>query len=102
MTAASLDTITHQEIVDVTRRTTMPIKVLLVEDSPGDVRLTQEVLRATNSSVQLLVASDGADAMALLRRQGEEPGGAVVGERPELAIAEPLPFVRVAVVTGIA
>jgi two-component system, chemotaxis family, response regulator Rcp1 len=70
MTTTSLDTTAQQEIADLPHRTTMPIKVLLVEDSPGDVRLTQEVLRATNSSVQLLIASDGADAMALLRRQG--------------------------------
>jgi chemotaxis family two-component system response regulator Rcp1 len=48
----------------------MPLKVLLVEDSPGDVRLTQEALRSTNNSVQLLVATDGAEAVALLDREG--------------------------------
>jgi len=48
----------------------MPLKVLLVEDSPGDVRLTQEALRSTNNSVQLLVANDGAEAVALLNREG--------------------------------
>jgi two-component system, chemotaxis family, response regulator Rcp1 len=44
--------------------------VLLVEDSPGDVRLTQEAFREADSSIDLHVATDGADAMAYLRRQG--------------------------------
>jgi CheY-like chemotaxis protein len=48
----------------------MPIEILLVEDSPGDVRLTQEAFRATNSSVRLHVAADGEAAIAFLRRQG--------------------------------
>jgi chemotaxis family two-component system response regulator Rcp1 len=48
----------------------MPIEVLLVEDSPGDVRLTQEAFRATNDSIRIHVASDGVEAMAFLRREG--------------------------------
>jgi two-component system, chemotaxis family, response regulator Rcp1 len=48
----------------------MPLRVLLVEDSPGDVRLTQEALRSTNNSIQLLVAKDGVQAVALLTRDG--------------------------------
>jgi two-component system, chemotaxis family, response regulator Rcp1 len=47
-----------------------PLTVLLVEDSPGDARLTQEVLRGTNNSLHLVVASDGAEAVALLTRSG--------------------------------
>jgi two-component system, chemotaxis family, response regulator Rcp1 len=47
-----------------------PLEVLLVEDSPGDVRLTQETLRDSNSSVHLHLAADGVEAMAFLRRQG--------------------------------
>ena len=47
-----------------------PIEVLLVEDSPGDVRLTQEAFRDANSAVHLHVASDGIEAMAFLRREG--------------------------------
>jgi chemotaxis family two-component system response regulator Rcp1 len=46
------------------------IEVLLVEDSPGDVRLTQEALRDANTSIRLQVAVDGVEAMALLRREG--------------------------------
>lgn len=48
----------------------MNIEVLLVEDSPGDVRLTQEVFRDANPSVRLHIASDGVEAMAFLRQEG--------------------------------
>ena len=47
-----------------------PMDVLLVEDSPGDVRLTREAFREANGSVNLHVASDGVEAMAFLRREG--------------------------------
>jgi chemotaxis family two-component system response regulator Rcp1 len=49
----------------------MPIDVLLVEDSPGDVRLTQEAFRETNRAIHLHVASDGIEAMAFLRQEGK-------------------------------
>jgi chemotaxis family two-component system response regulator Rcp1 len=48
----------------------MPLQVLLVEDSPGDVRLTQEVFRDSGKPVRLHLASDGLEAMAFLRREG--------------------------------
>jgi CheY-like chemotaxis protein len=48
----------------------MPLEVLLVEDSPGDVRLTKEAFRDANSSIHLNVAADGVEAMAFLRHQG--------------------------------
>lgn len=48
----------------------MSIQVLLVEDSPGDVRLTQEAFRDANPSIQLHVADDGVEAMAFLNREG--------------------------------
>ena len=47
-----------------------PIQVLLVEDSPGDVRLTQEAFRDANGAIELHVAADGVEAMAFLRRSG--------------------------------
>src|SRR5271170_463903 len=47
----------------------MPIEVLLVEDSPGDVRLTREAFRDANRSIRLHVACDGVEAMAFLRRE---------------------------------
>jgi len=46
-----------------------PIEILLVEDSPGDVRLTLEAFRNSNPSVHLHVVTDGAEAMAFLRHQ---------------------------------
>ncbi len=48
----------------------MPVQVLLVEDSPGDVRLTREVFREANMAIRLHVASDGVEALAFLRHQG--------------------------------
>jgi len=46
------------------------IEVLLVEDSPGDVRLTREALREATLNINLHVAADGVEAMAFLRREG--------------------------------
>lgn len=48
-----------------------PIQILLVEDSPGDVRLTQEVLRGAKIANDLHVVGDGEQAMDFVRRQGE-------------------------------
>jgi chemotaxis family two-component system response regulator Rcp1 len=48
----------------------MALEVLLVEDSPGDVRLTREAFREANPSINLHVACDGVVAMAFLRKQG--------------------------------
>jgi chemotaxis family two-component system response regulator Rcp1 len=49
----------------------MPMEILLVEDSPGDARLTLEAFRDTNRAVHMSVAMDGAEAMAFLRREGK-------------------------------
>ena len=62
----------------------MPIEVLLVEDSPGDVRLTQEAFRDANRSVRLHVASDGVEAMAFLRHEGAY----VNAPRPDLILLD--------------
>ncbi len=48
----------------------MTIQVLLVEDSPGDVRLTREAFRDANMDVSLSVATDGIEALSYLRREG--------------------------------
>ena len=48
----------------------MPIEVLLVEDSPGDIRLTQEAFRDANQEIRLHIAIDGVDAMAFLQKKG--------------------------------
>ncbi|MHB8217459.1 MAG: response regulator [Candidatus Sulfotelmatobacter sp.] len=46
------------------------IEVLLVEDSPGDVRLTQEAFRDANEAIHLHVATDGVEAMSFLNQSG--------------------------------
>jgi chemotaxis family two-component system response regulator Rcp1 len=46
------------------------IEILLVEDNPGDVRLTREALRDAKVRNNVSVAADGVEAMAFLRKQG--------------------------------
>ena len=48
-----------------------PFEVLLVEDSPGDVRLTQEAFKDAKVLINLHVAWDGEEAMAFLNRDGK-------------------------------
>ena len=62
----------------------MPIEVLLVEDSPGDVRLTQEAFRDANRSIHLHVVSDGVEAMNFLRREGAH----IDAPRPDLILLD--------------
>src|ERR1700686_1989291 len=62
----------------------MPIEVLLVEDSPGDVRLTQEAFREANRSIHLHVAHDGVEAMSFLRHEGAQ----VNAPRPDLILLD--------------
>ena len=47
-----------------------PVEVLLVEDNPGDVRLTREALKEGKIRNNLNVARDGVEALAFLRREG--------------------------------
>jgi two-component system, chemotaxis family, response regulator Rcp1 len=47
-----------------------PLQILLVEDSPGDVRLTKESFREAGETINLHVTMDGVEAMAFLRQQG--------------------------------
>jgi CheY-like chemotaxis protein len=56
----------------------------LVEDSPGDVRLTKEAFRAANASIHLHVASDGIEAIAFLKREGPH----VDAPRPDLILLD--------------
>ncbi len=49
----------------------VPIEILLVEDNPGDVRLTKEALKDAKVRNTLHVAMDGVDAVAFLRKQGK-------------------------------
>ncbi len=60
------------------------IEVLLVEDSPGDVRLTREAFKDAKVHINLHVASDGAEAMAFLKREGEHANA----PRPDLILLD--------------
>jgi two-component system, chemotaxis family, response regulator Rcp1 len=48
-----------------------PIEILLVEDSPADVRLTFEALKEEKIYNNLHVVTDGVEAIAFLRREGK-------------------------------
>jgi CheY-like chemotaxis protein len=60
------------------------IEVLLVDDSPGDVRLTRDALHDVNRSIRLHVAADGVEAMAFLRRDGQHANAI----RPDLILLD--------------
>jgi CheY-like chemotaxis protein len=62
----------------------MGIEVLLVEDSPGDIRLTQEAFRAANSEIRLHVAMDGVQALAFLAQEGVHANA----PRPDLILLD--------------
>jgi len=62
----------------------MPLQVLLVEDSPGDLRLTQEAFRDVNPFVKLHIANDGVEAMAFLRQEGQY----LEAPRPDLVLLD--------------
>jgi chemotaxis family two-component system response regulator Rcp1 len=46
-----------------------PINILLVEDNPGDVELTEDALRRSKVATKVSVVTDGEDAMDYLRQQ---------------------------------
>jgi chemotaxis family two-component system response regulator Rcp1 len=62
----------------------LPIEVLLVEDSAGDVRLTREAFKDAKVHINLHVAADGIDAMAFLKREGRHSEA----PRPDLILLD--------------
>jgi two-component system, chemotaxis family, response regulator Rcp1 len=70
--------------VELIGRDAAPIEVLLVEDSPGDVRLTKEAFKDAKVHINLHVASDGAKAMIFLKREGEHSNA----PRPDLILLD--------------
>jgi chemotaxis family two-component system response regulator Rcp1 len=60
------------------------IEVLLVEDSPGDVRLTREAFKDAKVHINLHVAPDGAEAIAFLMREGKHANA----PRPDLILLD--------------
>jgi CheY-like chemotaxis protein len=61
-----------------------PIEILLVEDNPGDVRLTKEALKEGRFANLINVAVDGFEAMAFLRREGKYANAS----RPDLILLD--------------
>jgi chemotaxis family two-component system response regulator Rcp1 len=70
--------------VETIGRDATAIEVLLVEDSPGDVRLTREAFKDAKVHVSLHVVPDGAEAMDFLNRKGKYAGAA----RPDLILLD--------------
>ena len=48
-----------------------PIEILLVEDNPGDVRLTLEVMKDARVRNHMSMVKDGVEALAFLRHEGD-------------------------------
>ena len=61
-----------------------PLDILLVEDNPADVRLTQEAFREGKILNNLMVARDGVEAMDVLHRRGKFAGAV----RPDLVLLD--------------
>ena len=61
-----------------------PVEILLVEDNPSDVLLTQIAMKECKIANRLHVASDGEDALAFLRGQGRYAGQS----RPDLVLLD--------------
>lgn len=63
---------------------TRPIEILLVEDNPADVRLTLEAFKDGRILNNITVASDGVEAMEVLRREGSHADAA----RPDIVLLD--------------
>jgi CheY-like chemotaxis protein len=61
-----------------------PVEILLVEDNPGDERLTREALKEGKVYSKLHWVKDGVDAMEFLRRQGKHVGA----PRPDIILLD--------------
>jgi two-component system, chemotaxis family, response regulator Rcp1 len=71
-------------MMDSIEKHSVALEVLLVEDSPGDVRLTREAFKDAKVHIDLNVASDGAEAMAFLNHEGKF----VDAPRPDLILLD--------------
>lgn len=61
-----------------------PVEILLVEDNPGDVRLTQEAFREAKLWNRLQVVDNGMNALAYLRQEGQFSSA----KRPDLVLLD--------------
>jgi chemotaxis family two-component system response regulator Rcp1 len=66
------------------RKTGKPVEILLVEDNPGDVRLTQEAFKEGKVLNKLHVTRDGVEAMEFLRQKGNY----AKAHRPDLILLD--------------
>lgn len=62
----------------------MPVEILLVEDNPVDVMLTQETMKHVKIANNLHVTVDGEDALEFLRRKGKY----AVAVRPDIILLD--------------
>jgi chemotaxis family two-component system response regulator Rcp1 len=82
--AAARSTEAAQDMSHAHVNSAFPVEILLVEDSPGDIRLTQEALRAAKLRNNLHVAVDGMEATSFLRREGKHANA----PRPDLILLD--------------
>jgi len=61
-----------------------PVEILLVEDNPGDIRLTKEAMKEAKIINNLNVVEDGVEALAYLRKKGKFKGA----NRPDLILLD--------------
>lgn len=67
-----------------TKQGSRPVEILLVEDNPGDVRLTQEAFKEGRVFVNLTVANDGVEAIEMLKGNPPYTGK----RRPDLILLD--------------
>jgi chemotaxis family two-component system response regulator Rcp1 len=73
------------EATPVTERVlSKPVDLLLVEDNPADIRLTQEALRDAPMPVNLSIAMDGIEALEFLHKTGKYENA----QRPDLILLD--------------
>ncbi|WIM97040.1 response regulator [Actinoplanes oblitus] len=70
--------------MSIERESGTPIEVLLVEDDPGDVLMTQEAFEEHKVRNRLNVVSDGSEALSYLRREGQYANAV----RPDLILLD--------------
>src|SRR2546428_544018 len=73
----------------IDRRSGGPVEILLVEDNPGDVRLTREAWKEGKLRNNLHVAEDAVEALAFLREQGRHVSAARTPTLTAVPLAEP-------------
>ncbi len=59
-------------------------EILLVEDNPADVRLTEEALKESELPINLTVVTDGAESLAFLNKDGKYANA----QRPDLILLD--------------